>query len=162
MAEAVVGLLISKLGAALAAEAAAFGASVVFKEASALRGLFGEIREAKEELESMQAYLQGAERFKDTDETTGVFIKRIRGLAFEMEDVIDEFTYKLGDKHGGFAAKMKKRIKHVDTCCRLALKLQSIRGRLRRAKQMKKDYMLTVTDFFFSFRNGVAPASASK
>jgi disease resistance protein RPM1 len=48
MAEAVVGLLIGKLGAALAAEAAAFGVSVVFKEASALRGLFGEIREAKE------------------------------------------------------------------------------------------------------------------
>ncbi|TVU26255.1 hypothetical protein EJB05_28792, partial [Eragrostis curvula] len=38
----------------------------------------------------------------------------IRGLAFWMEDVVDEFKYKLEDaKHGGFAAKMKKRIHHV-------------------------------------------------
>ena len=46
MVEAVVGLLIGKLGAALAYEGASFGASMLFKEASALKGLFGEIREA--------------------------------------------------------------------------------------------------------------------
>lgn len=57
---------------------------------------FGQIREAKDELESMQAYLKGAERFKDTDETTGLFVQRIRGFAFEIEDVADKFTYKAG------------------------------------------------------------------
>jgi disease resistance protein RPM1 len=142
MAEAVVGLLIGKLSKALVSEAAALSASLLCKEASALRGLFREILEAKEDLESIQAYLQGAERFKDTDEITGIFVRKIRGLAFEIEDVVDEFTYKLEDKHGGFASKMKKRIKHAKAWWRLAHKLQDIKGRLRGAKQRKKDYAM--------------------
>ena len=53
-------------------------------------------------------------RSSSTDETTGIFINKIRELSFRIEDVVDEFMYKLEDnKHGGFAAKTKKRIKHV-------------------------------------------------
>ncbi|KAF7034102.1 hypothetical protein CFC21_045156 [Triticum aestivum] len=140
MAEGVVALLIAKLGFALAKEAATFGASLLCKEASALKGLFGEIREAKEELESMQAYLQGAERFKDTDETTGIYVNKVRGFSFEIEDVVDEFTYKLEDTHGGFAAKMKKRVKHIKAWRRLTIKLQDIKGRLQSADRRKVRY----------------------
>jgi len=99
MAEAVVGLLVGKLGAALLKEAASSSASLLCHEVSALKGIFSQIREAKDELESMQVYLKGAERFKDTDETTSLFVERIRGFAFEIEDVVDEFTYMLEDKH---------------------------------------------------------------
>ncbi|CAL4985345.1 unnamed protein product [Urochloa decumbens] len=114
MAEAVVGVLIGKIGMALAKEAAAYGASLLGKEASAIKDLFGNIRKAERELDSMKAYLHESEKFKDTDETTSIFVKNIRELSFQVEDVVDEFMYKLeGDKHGGFAAKMKKRIKHV-------------------------------------------------
>jgi disease resistance protein RPM1 len=141
MAEAVVGLLIGKLGAALANEAAKLGASLLCKEASALEVLLGEIREAKEELESMQAYLQKAERFKDTDKTTGIFVRKIRGLAFEIENVVDAFTYRLEeDKHGGFAAKMTKRIKHIKIWRRLARNLREIKQRLKDADERKYRY----------------------
>jgi disease resistance protein RPM1 len=138
MAEAVVGLLVYKLGEALLNEASSYGTSLLCGEVSALKGLFGKIREAKYELESMQAYLKGAERFKDTDETTSLFVKRIRGFAFEIEDVVDEFTY----KHGGFSAKAAKRIKHVKTWRRLAHKLQHINGRLQGAKQLNQQYAM--------------------
>nr|ACK44486.1 LRR19 [Triticum aestivum] len=47
----------------------------------------------------MQAYLQEAERFKDNDKTTTIFVDEIRGLAYKLEYC----------KHGGFAGKMKKR-----------------------------------------------------
>nr|UBY07611.1 NBS-LRR disease resistance protein [Dasypyrum villosum] len=140
MAEGVVVLLIAKLGFALAKEAATFSTALLCKEASALKSLFGEIREAREELESMLAYLHGAERFKDTDETTGIFIGKIRGFVFEIEDVVDEFTYKLEDTHGGFAAKMKKRVKHIKVWRRLTLKLQDIKGRLQVADRRKVCY----------------------
>jgi len=127
MAEAVVGVLIGKLGAALAKEAATYGASLLCKEASALKGLFGEIRRAERELESMKAYLRESEKFMDTDETTGIFIKNIRELSFRIEDVVDEFMYRLeGDKHGGFATRMKKRIKHVKIWRCLGLELRDI------------------------------------
>ncbi|KAM3345740.1 hypothetical protein ACQJBY_020322 [Aegilops geniculata] len=146
MAEGVVALLITKLGFALANEAATFGASLLCKEASALKGLFGEIREAKEELESMQAYLQGAERFKDTDETTGIYVNKVRGFAFEIEDVVDEFTYKLEDTHGGFPKKMKKRVKNIKVWRRLTLKIQDINGRLQGADRRKVRYGMRAMD----------------
>lgn len=143
MAEGVVGSLIGKLGAALAKEAATYGASLLCQEVSALKRLFAQIRDVKDELESMEAYLHGAERFKDIDETTGNYVKKIRGLAFEIEDAVDEFTYKLEDKHGGFTAKMKKRIKHVKAWRRLALKLQDIKQRLKNADERKIRYDLS-------------------
>jgi disease resistance protein RPM1 len=60
MAEAVVEVLIGKLSLVLAREAATatFGASLLCKEASALKGLFGEICKANGELELMKAYLR--------------------------------------------------------------------------------------------------------
>ncbi|XP_066342794.1 disease resistance protein RPM1-like [Miscanthus floridulus] len=143
MAEAVVGVLIGKLAVALANQAAAYGASLLGKEASALKGLFGEIHKAKEELVSMKAYLHESEKFKDTDETTGIFINKIRELSFQIEDVVDEFMYKLeDDKHRGFAAKMKKRIKHVKVWHRLAHKLRDINVDLEEAANRRARYVL--------------------
>ncbi|XP_062183476.1 disease resistance protein RPM1-like [Phragmites australis] len=131
MAEAVVGVLIGKLGAALAKGAATYCASLLSKEASALNSLFGQIRKAEGELEIMKAYLRDSEKCKDTNETTGIFIKKIRDLAFRIEDVVDEFTFKLeDDKHGGFTAKMMKRIKHVKIWRRLAHELIDINAEL--------------------------------
>ncbi|KAM3405925.1 hypothetical protein ACQJBY_000145 [Aegilops geniculata] len=143
MAEAVVGQLVVTLGGALAKEAATYGGALLCKEAAALRGLFGKIRQSKAELESMQAYLQEAERFKDTDKTTAIFVGEIRGLAFQIEDVVDEFTYKLEDcKHGGFAGKMKKRLKYIKTWRHLAAKLQEIQAQLQDANRRKRDYAI--------------------
>ncbi|KAK3118056.1 hypothetical protein QOZ80_9BG0693610 [Eleusine coracana subsp. coracana] len=134
MAEAVVGVLISKLGEALLSEAAAYGASLFCREASALKGLFSEIRRATGWLEIMKAYLQDSEKFRDTSNTTDAFVKKIRGLAFRIEDVADEFKYKLEDgKHGGFAAKMNKRIRHVKVWHRLTYELRDINADLEDA-----------------------------
>ncbi|XP_044430877.1 disease resistance protein RPM1 [Triticum aestivum] len=143
MAEGVVGLVVATLGAALATEAASFGWSLVAKEAAALRDVFGKIRRSKAELESMQAYLHEAELFKDTDMTTAVFVGEIRRLAFQMEDVADEFTYKLEDcKHGGFAGKTRKRLKHIKAWYRLAAKFQEIEAKLEDANRRKKYYTI--------------------
>ncbi|VAH12301.1 unnamed protein product [Triticum turgidum subsp. durum] len=110
MAEAVVGLVVVTLGAALATEAASFGWSLVAKEAAALRDVFGKIRAS---------------------------------LAFQMEDVVDEFTYKLEDcRHGGFAGKTRKRLKHIKTWYRLAAKFQEIEAKLEDANRRKKYYAI--------------------
>ncbi|CAD6257751.1 unnamed protein product [Miscanthus lutarioriparius] len=142
MAEAVVGVLIGKVGAALAKEAAAYSTSLLCKKAS-LKGLFGEIRKAKVELECMKAYLRESEKFKDSDEITGIFIKKIRELSFQIEDVVDEFMYKLeDDNHGGFAAKMKKRIEHLKVWHRLAHKLHDINAELEEVTKRRARYVI--------------------
>ncbi|OEL24494.1 Protein translocase subunit SECA2, chloroplastic [Dichanthelium oligosanthes] len=143
MTESFVGVLISKLSVALANEAATYVASQLSKEASQLKGLIGEIRRVKEELESIMAYLHGTEKFKDTNETTGIFIKKIRDLAFRIEDVVDEFTYKLeDDKHLGFVAKTKKRIRHVNIWGRLTLEIRRIYVELEDATKRRDRYAM--------------------
>lgn len=138
-----VGVLIGKLGAALANEAATYGASLLFKEASSLKGLFSEIRKAEGELESMKAYLRDSEKFKNTDKTTGIFVNKIQELSFRIEDVVDEFMYKLEDnKHGGFASKTKKRIKHVKVWRRLTLQLRDINVELEDATKRRDRYVI--------------------
>jgi len=138
-----VGVLIGKLGAALAKEAATYSASLLCKEVSALKGLFGEIRRAEVELESIKAYLRESEKFRDTDEITGIFVKKIRELSFRIEDVVDEFMYKLeDDKHGGFASKMKKRIKHVKVWHRLAHQLRDINDELEDTAKRRDRYVI--------------------
>ncbi|VAH12247.1 unnamed protein product [Triticum turgidum subsp. durum] len=92
----------------------------------------------------MRAYLQEVERFKDTDRATAIFVGEIRGLAFQIEDVVDEFTYKLQYcKNGGFCGRMKKRLKHIKTWHRLAAKLQDIEAQLQDANRRKRDYAVT-------------------
>ncbi|KAF0929914.1 hypothetical protein E2562_026723 [Oryza meyeriana var. granulata] len=143
MAEGVIGSLILKLRDALGNESGQLGSSLLVYEASALKGLFGEIRMIKEELESMQAFFCTAERFKDTDETTVAFVKQIRGLAFDIEDVIDEFTYKLGeDREGMFLLKAIRRIRQIKTWYRLANSLQDIKVNLKSAAERRCRYDL--------------------
>ncbi|XP_062183204.1 LOW QUALITY PROTEIN: disease resistance protein RPM1-like [Phragmites australis] len=155
MAEAVVGVLIGKLGAALANGAATYGSSLLSKESSALNGLFGQIRKAEGELGIMKAYLRDSEKFKDTDETTGIFIKKIRDLAFRIEDVVDEFTFKLeDDKHGGFTAKMMKRIKHVKIWRRLAHELSDINAELEDVAKKRGLYAMPVMERYAGGSNG--------
>ncbi|CAN6214416.1 unnamed protein product [Urochloa humidicola] len=149
MAEGVVGVLIGKLGAALASEAATYGASLFCKEVSAIKRLFGEIRKAEGELQSMKAYLHGLDKFKDTDETIGLFVERIRKLSFRIEDSVDEFTYKLEDnKHGVFPARMRKRIKQVKVWRRLAQDLRDINSDLEDAARQRDRYPIPVMETY--------------
>ncbi|TVU26275.1 hypothetical protein EJB05_28814, partial [Eragrostis curvula] len=138
MAEAIVAVLIDKLGEALLSEAAAYGASLLCTEACALKGLLGEIHRATGWLKIMKAFLQDSEKFRDTNKTTKAFVEMIRSLAFRMEDVVDEFKYKLEDaKHGRFASKMKKRIQHVKVWRRLAQDLRDINADLEVAAKQR-------------------------
>ncbi|GAB4849809.1 hypothetical protein Ancab_004608 [Ancistrocladus abbreviatus] len=57
-----------------------------------LRGTIdAELTDIRDSLMIMQAYLQDAERTEGGSEMKKAFIERIRGVAHEMEDVLDEF-----------------------------------------------------------------------
>nr|ACN62383.1 blast resistance protein [Oryza sativa Indica Group]ADO17324.1 blast resistance protein [Oryza sativa Indica Group] len=143
MAEGVVGSLIVKLGDALASEAVEVAKSLLGLEGSALKRLFSEIGEVKGELESIHAFLQAAERFKDADETTSAFVKQVRSLALSIEDVVDEFTYELGEGDGrmGMAVALKRMCK-MGTWSRLAGNLQDIKVNLKNAAERRIRYDL--------------------
>jgi disease resistance protein RPM1 len=143
MAEGVVGWLIPKLGDALANEAVEVAYSFFGVEGYALKCLFREIRDVKEELESVQAFLCAAERFRNTDETTVAFVKQIMSLAYEIEDVSAECTYHLGeDADCMFLFKPVRRIRQIKVWYRLAKRLQDTKLGLKNAAERRGRYEL--------------------
>ncbi|CAM0951138.1 unnamed protein product [Alopecurus aequalis] len=127
-----------KLGVALTTQAATFGGSCIAHEMSALRRLFSEMEEIKDELECMQSFLLVSERLRDRDETMATFVRKVRTLSFGIEDVVDEFSYKFCDDQGGAATRAIRRLRHVRTWHRLAFRLQRIKASLKTAIERVK------------------------
>ncbi|KAM0888321.1 hypothetical protein ACQ4PT_028419 [Festuca glaucescens] len=138
MAEGIVASLTVKLGVALATQVATFGGSCIAHEMSALRRLSSEMEEIKDELECMQSFLQVSKRLRDCDETMATFVRKVRTLSFGIEDVVDEFSYKFCDDHGGAATRAIRRLRHVRTWHRLAFRLQRIKASLKAAIERVK------------------------
>lgn len=143
MAEGVVGWLILKLGDALANEAVELAYSLFGVEGYALQSLFHEIRDVKMELESIQAFLHAAERFRRIDETTAAFVRQIRSLAYDIEDVIAECSYHLGeDADVMFLFNVVRRIRQVKIWYRLAGRLRDTKASLKDAAERRGRYEL--------------------
>ncbi|CAN6331519.1 unnamed protein product [Urochloa humidicola] len=143
MAEGVVGWLILKLGDALTKEAVEVAYSLFGVEGYALKSLFREIRDVKRELESIQAFLRAAERFRRTDETTAAFVRQIRSLAYDIEDVIAECSYRLGeDADSMFLCKAVRRIRQAKVWYRLAERLRETKASLKGAAERRGRYEL--------------------
>ncbi|OAY79501.1 Disease resistance protein RPM1, partial [Ananas comosus] len=140
MAEAVISSLVLKIGATLAGEATKSAASLLLTRISPMKELMKDICEIKDELESMLSFLRIAERLKEKDESTKTFIKQTRDLAFDIEDIIDEFTYKLGEEQGRVLPRAIKRCRNIKTWDDLSSKLKEIKIKLQNIMERRTRY----------------------
>ncbi|OAY62993.1 Disease resistance protein RPM1 [Ananas comosus] len=140
MAEAVVSLLLQNIGATLASEATKAAISRLLTRISPMKELMKDISEIKDELESMLPFLRIAERQKEKDESTKIFIKQMRDLAFDIEDIIDEFTYKLGEEQGGVLPRAIKMCRNIKTWDDLSSKLKEIKIKLQNIMERRTRY----------------------
>ncbi|KAE8790983.1 Zinc finger CCCH domain-containing protein 59 [Hordeum vulgare] len=138
MAEGIVASLMVKLGVALATQVATFGGSCIAHEVTALRRLFSEMEEIRDELECMQSFLQVSERLRDHDETMVTFVRKVQTLSFGIEDVVDEFSCKFCDDHGGAASRVIRKLRRIRTWHRLAFRLVRIKASLKIAIERVK------------------------
>ncbi|PIA42511.1 hypothetical protein AQUCO_02000161v1 [Aquilegia coerulea] len=89
MAEVAVAILLEKL-------------VVLFEdEVKALKGVHQEVEFIRYELESMQAFLRDADEREESQEGVKAWVKQVRDIAYNTEDVLDEFMF--------FAAQQSKR-----------------------------------------------------
>ncbi|XP_058112846.1 disease resistance protein RPM1-like [Magnolia sinica] len=79
MAESAVNFLIEYLG------------PLLVNEVQSLKGVRGEVRELINEFESIRSVLRDADARQDTDEGLKTWVKQIREVAYDVEDVLDEF-----------------------------------------------------------------------
>ncbi|XP_078158835.1 disease resistance protein RPM1-like [Carex rostrata] len=140
MAEAVVGSLLFKIGSALMIGPVKSTCSILTREASAMHNFFDEMEGIKAELESIQGFLHEAERFIETPGNIKNFIREIRTVAFDIEDIVDEFTYKLNEQNRGVVAKTIKRVTHVKTWYKLTKMLRKRKSQLGEIQKRKKEY----------------------
>ncbi|CDP19366.1 unnamed protein product [Coffea canephora] len=82
MAESVVGILIKQLSTLLS------------QEITLLGGLKSDVQFIKDELESMKAFLREAEAKEDNDSQLQAWLKQVREVAYDTEDVLDDFTFR--------------------------------------------------------------------
>ncbi|PRQ29861.1 putative P-loop containing nucleoside triphosphate hydrolase, leucine-rich repeat domain, L [Rosa chinensis] len=94
-------LLIGKLGA------------ILENERTTIASVRDEIDSIRKELESMKAFLVDAEAYTAKTETEKLWIASIRDLAYEVEDIIDEFMYHMHEKQSG--SRLSRRL-HKTIC----------------------------------------------
>ncbi|KAK0590181.1 hypothetical protein LWI29_023644 [Acer saccharum] len=103
-------------------------------ELQLLNGSREEVVYAKGELERMKVFLRIADTLEDTDEEVKVWVKQIREVAHDIEDVVDEFTLLLAHNHGdgfyGFLHKFSCCIKNIKCRYRIAHQIQGINTRI--------------------------------
>ncbi|EOY18003.1 Disease resistance protein RPP8 [Theobroma cacao] len=95
MAEAIVSLAIERIS------------DLLIHEAVFLHGVREEVEGLKAELQRMKSSLIDADRKQDQDELTCTLVSQIRDLAYEAEDVIDDFILQVAHQ-GGFRGFIKR------------------------------------------------------
>ena len=75
--------------------------SVLATEASLLWGVHDAIGYVKDELISMQSFLVDADKKGTSNEGEKTWVANVRDLAYEVEDVIDQFIYHIISQQTG-------------------------------------------------------------
>ncbi|KAJ6394014.1 hypothetical protein OIU77_023280 [Salix suchowensis] len=123
MAESAVTFLLDKL------------APLFENELQLLRGGREEIVYVRGELERIRAFLHVADTLEESDEEVKVWVKQIRDVAHETEDVLDEYTILLAHDHVGgiygLIHKMSCCIKNMKASYRIASQIKAINSRIR-------------------------------
>ncbi|KAJ0112101.1 hypothetical protein Patl1_03610 [Pistacia atlantica] len=94
-----------------------------------------EVVYVRAELERMKVFLRIFDRLDETDEEVKVWVKQIRDVAHDIEDVLDEFSLLLAHNHGdgfyGFLHKLSCCIKNMKARYRIGYEIQGINSRIR-------------------------------
>ena len=123
MAESAVNLVMEKLAAFFEIEM------------QLLRGCRENVAYARGELERIKAILRVADALEETDEEVKVWVKQIRDVAHDMEDILDEYMLLLTHNHGegvsGFLHKMSCCVRDMNARYRIVSDIQGINSRIR-------------------------------
>ncbi|PQM41307.1 disease resistance protein RPM1 [Prunus yedoensis var. nudiflora] len=111
-----------------------------------LRGVREEIVYLRGELERMTAFLRIADAFEESDEEVKVWVKQVRDIAHDSEDVLDEFTILQAHDHGkeeqgllyGSIRRLSCCIKNTKARYRITSQLQGINLRIRKISDVHK------------------------
>ncbi|XP_027182011.1 disease resistance protein RPM1-like [Coffea eugenioides] len=122
MAESVVGFLIKQLSTLLS------------QESTLLGGIRPDVQFIKDELGSMNAFLRQAEAKEDSDPQLQDWVKQVREVAYDTEDVLDDFAFRFAHGHAdgfvGHVEKIYSSTKNLKARHRICLEIKDIKARV--------------------------------
>ncbi|CAD6211566.1 unnamed protein product [Miscanthus lutarioriparius] len=120
-AEGAVKTLLGKLGSVLAQQNQLVG------------GVRGELQYIKDELESMNAFLQNLATANSHGVQVKIWMKQVREMAYDAEDCVDEFQHHFGGSRGdgimGFLRRMKHLLSTLNARHRIVMQVQELKNR---------------------------------
>ncbi|KAL5199552.1 hypothetical protein ABZP36_020755 [Zizania latifolia] len=131
MAATVVSMALSLLGSAISK-----ASSAAAEEMSLIMNVQTEIWYIKDELKTMQAFLNAAELMKEKNELLKVWAGQVRDLAYDIEDCLDEFRLHL-KRHSQL--QQLKKLKHRH---RIAIMIRNLKSRAEDVGNRNRRYKL--------------------
>ncbi|OIW10701.1 hypothetical protein TanjilG_16073 [Lupinus angustifolius] len=105
--------------------------SLLQEEVNLQKGVSQEVQFIKDELERHKAILRVADVLKDKDPELKAWLKRVRDIAHDMEDAIDEFNLRIVDHHGrSNISRFLHKLANMKARHRIASDIQGIKARL--------------------------------
>ena len=119
--------------------------TILVQKASLLGEAQGEIDEIKLELESMRSFLRDAERRKERSESVETWVRQVREVAYEIEDIVDEFLHHKercwhGDGLKGFVQGVVNLPKDMTARHQISSKLQKLKAKVHEVSERSKRY----------------------
>ncbi|KAJ6995815.1 hypothetical protein NC653_012629 [Populus alba x Populus x berolinensis] len=125
-------------------------ASFVAEETRFLGGVRGAIVELQDDLYSMKSFLQDAEERSESDQGLRAWVKQVRDVAYDAEDILEEFMLRFAPSHGsGFIHYLRnsyRSIRKLSARHRLAVQLQSIKARVKAISERRNAFSLNRID----------------
>ncbi|KAJ8754581.1 hypothetical protein K2173_010017 [Erythroxylum novogranatense] len=124
MAESIVSFLVGRIG------------TFIEEEINLQKGVRYQIVLVKDELEQIGVFIRVAEEMEERDAQLSMWIKQVRNVAFDMEDVLDEFRLRLtpspNHESRNFISILTRSrcIKNIKSRHHIASKIQSIKLRV--------------------------------
>ncbi|XP_009591994.1 disease resistance protein RPM1-like [Nicotiana tomentosiformis] len=118
--------------------------SLLAEEATLLRGVKHDIQYIKDELERMIAFLGVADALEEGDAEVKVWVRQVRDVANDIEDVLDESMLLSYDHHFHasccFISKLVFSIRNIKANHKLVVEIQTLKTRVRNIAEGHKRY----------------------
>lgn len=103
------------------------------------------VREVKRELEFLSAFLRYADTYKESNQLVDTWVKQVREVTFDIEDIIDDYTYLLEERHSNSGLKVHLHnaiycFKHIKSLYKIADRLEQTRTVLRDIVEKKAQF----------------------
>ncbi|KAG6424263.1 hypothetical protein SASPL_114678 [Salvia splendens] len=121
--------------------------NLLAKNVQSLRGIKGKVQSLKDELELMQSFLKDANRKQAKNEVFGIWIGKIREIAYDAEDTIAMFVINVeSTKNTTFLKRCTGFPKRLHQIRRIVGKIKSIRARLDEIHKSRERYGILIVE----------------